>query len=528
MLNAELQKFIHKILLDKFKDNPDISSFIDNKGAKIEYPKERKFGDYSTPIAMQLAKVLKKNPVEIANTIAEEISKNEKYSKVEVVKPGFINVFISNETLFKELSNIIDKKEKYSKPDKNGNKVIFEYVSANPTGPLHIGHARWAALGDTLSRMLTWAGYEVFREFYVNDAGVQVKNLNKTVEALKAGKPVPEDGYHGDFVKDCLDYNGEPIDFFLNQQKETLKEFRVEFDNYFSEKKELHDVNLVDKAVDELKSKGLTEEKDGALWFKSEEFGDDKNRVLIKSDGSYTYFSPDIAYHKTKIDRGYNVIIDFFGADHHGYVPRIKAAVEALSDKKVEFKVIIGQLVFLFRNNEPVKLSKRAGNIITLKEVMDEIGVDAMRYFLTMRKADTPLDFDIELAKTQSSDNPVFYIQYAFARMSSILKKVDEKNINITFDFKLQDLNDFERDLIVKVLKYPEEILDAAESLEPHRVANYLSDTAALFHKFYEQCRVIDEDDDNTTQMRLKIVFAVRQCLETLLGLLGVEALERM
>ncbi len=528
MLNIELQNQLHQIIQEIYSDNPEILEFIRTKGAKIEYPRETKFGDYSTPVSMQLSKVLKKNPIEIGEKIAESLSGNTAYQKVEVVKPGFINVFLSETSMLEELGKIRELGEKYSQPAKNGQKIIFEYVSANPTGPLHIGHARWAALGDTLSRLLKWAGYEVYREFYVNDAGVQVENLNKTVSALKKGEPIPEDGYHGEYVKDCLDYDGEPIDFFLNEQKETLAKFRVEFDNYFSEKKELHNPGRVAQTVEVLKQMGLTYDNENALWFHSEKFGDDKDRVLIKSDGSYTYFAPDIAYHKIKIDRGFHRIINFFGADHHGYIKRIKAAVDALSEKKVQFDVIIGQLVFLFRNGEPVKLSKRSGAIITLEEVMEEIGVDAMRYFLTMRKADTPLEFDIELAKSQSSDNPVFYIQYAFARMSSILKKVKEKNVNMTLQFKPEKMNEFERNLVVKALKYPEELMDAAQALEPHRVTNYLYDMTALFHRFYEECKVIDEENDNLTQQRLYIVFAIRQCLETLLGLLGVHAPERM
>ncbi len=528
MLNLELQTKIHEILVNLFKSNEEIDAFIHNKGAKIEYPKERKFGDYSTPVAMQLAKILKKNPLEIAGQIKKELDGDTKYKTIEVVKPGFINVFLSDKTLFSELGKIQKQRENYSRPEKKSEKILFEYVSANPTGPLHIGHGRWAALGDTLSRILLWAGYTVFREFYVNDAGVQIEKLNRTVQALKNGESIPEDGYHGEYVKDVLGFDGEPIDFFLEQQRKTLLEFRVAFDNFFSEKKELHATDKVERVIEELKEKSYTYEKENALWFKSTDFGDYKDRVLIKTNGDYTYFSPDIAYHKTKIERGYNRIINFFGADHHGYIKRIKAAVEALSENKVKFDVIIGQLVFLFREGQPVKLSKRSGNIITLEEVMQEIGIDATRYFLTSKKADTPLDFDITLAQKQSSDNPVFYIQYAFARMNSIVRKAEEKKVEITLDFEPTELHHAERDLIVKVLKYPEEILDAAEQLEPHRVTNYLLDTATLFHKFYETCRVIDENNDNATQMRLFIVFSLRLCLETLLGLTGITAPERM
>ena len=527
MLNKKLQILINKICLQLFPDEA-VKDFIIKTGAKIEYPKERKFGDYATPVAMQLAKMLKKNPLEIAEKICVELSKTLDFSKVEAVKPGFINVFLSDDVLFKELKSIIEEKQVYSRPDKNGEKIIFEYVSANPTGPLHIGHARWAALGDTLSRILTWSGFDVYREFYVNDAGVQVENLNKTVDALKNNRPIPEDGYHGEYVKDCLDYAGEPIDFFLDQQKETLKKFRVEFDNYFSEKNDLHKKGLVELAVKSLKEKNLTYEKEGALWFRTTDFGDDKDRVLIKSDGTYTYFAPDVAYHKTKVDRGFNRIIDFFGADHHGYIRRIQSAVKAISVHETKFDVIIGQLVYLFREGEPVKLSKRAGTIITLEEVMEEIGIDAMRYFLTMRKADTSFDFDIELAKKQSSEKPVFYIQYAFARISSIKRKAAEKNVEISFEFITEELNDFERDLIVKLLKYPEEIVDCANTLEPHRITNYLYEIASLFHKFFEECKIIDENNVNKSRMRMLIAFSVRQCLETLLSLLAIEAPERM
>ncbi len=494
--------------------------------APINYPDVKDFGDYATTVALANAKLLKKNPKEIAERIANDLRNESFFSRIDIAGPGYINFFLSDRVLEEAVGEAVQNGN-YGRntifADKN---ILLEYVSANPTGPLHIGHGRWAAIGDSLAKLLRYCGANVRTEFYVNDAGNQVNLLRQSVEATRKGLPVPENGYRGSYINDIAKLDGDPINNLLEMQKKTLKTFRVEFDNYFSEKS-LHDTSAVLGTIEFLKSSGHCYEKDGALWFRTTEFGDDKDRVLIKSDGEYTYFAVDIAYHKNKIERGFNTLIDILGADHHGYVNRLNSAVKIFSQemkRQVDIKIVIGQLVSLFRNGEPVRMSKRTGDMITLDEVIEEIGVDAARYFLVMRKADTPLDFDIEVAKKQSDENPVFYVQYAHARISGILR-----NLNEDFIPRCSGCveSDEARDVTLMILRFPEICVDSAQALEPHRLTQYLENLASTFHRYYNRYRIIN-DDKNLTEKRLSLVIATKNVLKIGLELIGVSAPERM
>jgi arginyl-tRNA synthetase len=490
------------------------------------YPDQKSFGDYATSSAMVLAKKLKKNPKEIAAALAQELGKREEFEKVEVAGAGFVNFFLGNEFINSELLNVLENVD-YGKNDSlKGRKILLEFVSANPTGPLHIGHGRWAAIGDTLARMLRFCGADVSTEFYINDAGNQINLLLQSVAAVKEGKEVPENGYHGAYIQELAAKEGDPVELLLETQKKTLLSFGVDFDRYFSEK-ELHQGGKVKDTLEFLKKSGYGYEKEGAFWFKSTEFGDDKDRVLVKSDGEMTYFAVDIAYHRNKISRNFNELITVLGADHHGYVKRMEAAVKVLCrevDKNINLSMVIGQLVNLFRDGEPVRMSKRTGDMISLDEVIEEIGVDAGRYFLVMRKADTPLDFDMGLAKKKSDENPVFYVQYAHARISGILRNYSgeiKKNLLEIVD------SPESRDLAVELVKFPEAVEEAAASLEPHRIPIYLENLANLFHRFYHQNRVISEDRE-ATEKRILLIQAARNIIRKGLFLIGVDSPEKM
>ncbi len=497
----------------------------------VNYPERPEHGDYATPVAMSLAKPLRDNPRNIAQKLADELTKNPLFSKIEIAGPGFINFFLSHAVVEQELHSILQE-EVYGKNDTlAGRQILLEYVSANPTGPLHIGHGRWAAIGDAMARILRYCGATVATEFYVNDAGNQINNLYASVEAIKAGKEVPEDGYHGDYVHDIAKMEGDPVQNLLAMQKETLNRFRVDFDMYFSEKS-LHQSDFVNDTIAFIKDKGLSYEQEGALWFRTTDFGDDKDRVLIKADGAYTYFAVDIAYHRNKIERRYGELINVFGADHHGYIQRLNAAVKAFSHEVI-LNIIIGQLVNLFREGEPVRMSKRTGDMISLDEVIDEIGVDAARYFLVMRKTDSKLDFDLAVAKEKSESNPVFYVQYAYARIQSILRKAQEEGLD-TEAIPARLLSEEESEpasaaweLVKKLISFTELLVDMATQLEPHRMPQYLEDLAGGFHRFYSQYRVITEDKEATSR-RLGLVKATGIVLGLGLDLIGVEAPERM
>ncbi|MCX8028971.1 MAG: arginine--tRNA ligase [Brevinematales bacterium] len=494
----------------------------------IEYPENKNFGDYSTTIPFKIAKELKAKGQtialpNIANTIKEglESKNNNIFDSIKVANGGFINLCISNDSLEKLIKEVANN-ENYGESDfgKGKGKILLEYVSANPTGPLHIGHARWAAIGDTLYRCFKTAGYDIDTEFYINDAGKQVELLIDSVEAVRKGEKIPENGYHGYYINELARINKSPIDIILEWHKEDLKEFRVHFDNWFSELS-LHRNGEVEETLKILSEKGLVYEKEGALWFKSTDFGDDKDRVVKKSNGEYTYFGVDIAYHLNKIKRGYSRLINIWGADHHGYVKRLTSAVTSIH-KDVKIEIILGQLVSLFRGGDPVRMSKRTGDIITLREVIEEVGTDAVRYFMISKKVDTHINFDLEIAKKQSDENPVYYLQYAHARIAGIIRNSQGLGI---IETPIID-NQIAREIAVMIIRFPEEIIDITLSLDPQRMTNYLHELATLFHKFYSEYRVIDNNKVLTG--RKILVKAIKNVLRKGLWIIGVSAPESM
>lgn len=519
----EIQNAVLKYLESINENIDNINSLIE-----ISYCVDDKFGDYASPIAMKLAKGLKKNPFDIANSIIEKINTNI-FDKVEVARPGFINMTLYKDYINSSINNLL-KDDNYGRNTvEEKENILIEYVSANPTGPLHIGHGRWAAIGSTLSNVLKYVGHNVYQEFYVNDAGEQITKLNESVKAVKEGRDIPEDGYHGSYIKDIASIDGEPKNIILDMQKKLLEKFGANMDNYASELA-IRESGELEATMEFLKKSDLLFEEDNALWFKSTLFGDDKDRVVKKSNGSYTYFAPDITYHKTKVDRGYNTLIDILGADHHGYVPRITAAVRAVSNDSATLKVILGQLVRLFRGKELVRMSKRTGDMISLEEVIDEIGVDSTRYFLLMRSYSSSLDFDLELAKKRDNDNPVYYVQYAYARICNIFFKLQEKNMTYDdgIDFDITDIsNETTLKLAKMILRFPDEVYECSKSLEVYTLLSYMYEVSSALHKFYYENIVLD-DDDNIRNQRLKLVNAVKKVLGICFDIIGITKLEKM
>ncbi|MFC4402837.1 arginine--tRNA ligase [Gracilibacillus xinjiangensis] len=521
----------------------------------LEQPKEKAHGDYATNVAMQLARVAKKAPRQIADDIVAKLDNSKASIKeVEIAGPGFINFFMDNNYLTNLIPTILEQQEDYGSSDTGkGEKIQVEFVSANPTGDLHLGHARGASVGDSLCNILDKAGYDVSREYYINDAGNQINNLALSVEArynqaLGKDFPMPEDGYHGaDIIevgKQLAKEHGEELlnkaptekhAFFreyglkyeLAKLAKDLEQFRVTFDHWFSETS-LYEENKIVPAIELLREKGFIYEKDGATWFRTTDFDDDKDRVLIKQDGSYTYLSPDIAYHKNKLDRGFDKLINIWGADHHGYIPRMRAAIQALGYDADTLEVEIIQMVNLFENGEKVKMSKRTGKAVTLRELMEEVGIDAMRYFFIMRSADSHLDFDMDLAKSQSNDNPVYYVQYAHARICTMLKQAREKNIDYAeYNASLLQSEKAE-DLLKKLGEFTQVVADAAVNRMPHRIPQYIFDLASSLHSFYNAEKVINEDNLDETKARLALMEAVRITLANGMKLIGVQAPESM
>ncbi|MBP7584907.1 MAG: arginine--tRNA ligase [Spirochaetes bacterium] len=523
---------------------------------KVEYPKDEKFGDYATPFALESARQLKRNPLEIGEMLRPYIEESPAIEKVEVVKPGFINIFISLDHLVGVLENIIRERDGYGKNRKeNPRKVNIEFVSANPTGPLNIVSARAAAVGDTLANLMEAAGDIVEREFYVNDYGNQVLLLGRSVLARWKelhGEAVefPEDGYHGEYVKDIAAHidahfradidrlkgdeaalagfmAAKAVERNVGGQKEDLERFNVAFNRWFSERT-IHEGGEVESTLALLESKGGVFVEEGKKVFRSTDHGDDKDRVLVRDDGRPTYFLADIAYHKNKIDRGYDAIIDIWGPDHHGYIARLSGAVKS-TGYAGDFRVLIAQQVNLVSGGETVKMSKRLGKFSTMRELIDDIGVDVSRYFFVMRSMDSHLDFDLALAKRQSSENPVFYLQYAHARICSIFREAQARGIAYgTGGVDRSRLDNPESTWLLKLLaKFPEEIGDAAQTCEPHRIATYLLRLAQAYHKFYTEHRVLS-DDVASTATNLALCDAVRIVLKNGLALLGVSAPERM
>ena len=518
----------------------------------LEIPKDNRNGDYSTNVAMRLSKQLKNNPQVIANSLKESLENLDEIERIEIAGPGFINFWLKKSSMANIINTILDKKDDYGSSDTGkGKKYLEEYVSANPTGPLHCGHARGAAWGDSVARIMNKAGYDLTREYYINDAGAQISNLGKSLygryrELFGLDFTIPEDGYMGpdviEIAKQIKETDGdkylnmsedEAVKIFmdlgkkkeLERIKEDLKYYRCDFDSWISEQW-IYDQGLVEKAVETMDEKGLLYDKDGAIWFESTKYGDTKDRVLKKSDGYYTYMTPDIANHIYKYDRGYEYLVNIWGADHHGYIPRMKAALEALGYPRDNLIVDLCQMVRMVENGEEVKMSKRTGNAITLRELCDDIGVDCTRYFFLSKALDTHMDFDLTLARTKNNDNPVYYAQYAYARICSVLRQASEQ-------YHKQDsynlLNDpKEIDLLKHIASFPDVVADAAINRAPNKICNYIQKLAQYFHSFYGACKINDANNPELTNERLALCDATRIALKNALELLGVSAPEQM
>jgi len=554
-----MKNFVRKLInsaLDNAKNDGDLE-LSTMPEIVVEKPKEEKFGDFSTSLAMGLAKSERKKPCEIAEILSRHLQcSDDNIASVTIAGPGFLNITMRRSFFLERLLKVAEQPDQYGSSNAGqGKKVLLEFVSANPTGPLHVGHGRGAAVGDMLGRLLDKAGYDVSTEYYINDVGNQMNTLGRStwaryLELQGRANDFSSDYYQGDYIKDIakdiheqhgsefLDKTeGEVLPFFreyalnsvLNGIKEDLADFGVSFDQWFSEK-ELYDQQLVDTAVNWLREEKHVYDKEGAVWLKSSEFKDEKDRVLIKQSGEKTYFCSDIAYHKNKIDRGFEWIVDLWGADHHGYVPRMKSALQAMGYDENVFKVMLVQFVSLKRGEQKVSMSTRSGEFETLADVIKEVGVDATRFFFLMRSSDTHLDFDLELAKKASADNPVFYIQYAHARICSIFRTATEQGIKLldSDDIDLSPLKNEEEFLMIKkILSFAEIIEKSAELLEVHRVAFYLQDLVGTFHRYYSRNRIVS-DDHALSFARLFLMNCLRITICNGLSIMGVSSPERM
>lgn len=554
-MKERLRQYIGQALQTCFDQQQLHSGQIPEIG--LEVPAHAEHGDFSTNVAMILAKAEKKAPRKVAEAIVAALGEGAgMWNRVDIAGPGFINFYLSPRCWFGVLDEVVRQGEQYGRTHSGaGRKVQVEFVSANPTGPLHIGHGRGAATGDAVAAVLSAAGYEVQREYYINDAGNQMLTLGRSLmlrylELLGETVDFPTDCYQGvyviDLAREILEREGdrlqhlpeeEALRFFAEQGggkiregiEEDLAAFGVRFDNWYSEQS-LYDRQSVDRGIALLKERGLTYEKEGAIWFRTTDFGDDKDRVLVRSNGVMTYFASDVAYHKEKFERGFDMVIDVWGADHHGYVPRMKAVLAGLGRNPEDLQIILVQLVNLLRDGQQVAMSTRSGEFVTLREVIDEVGRDACRFFFLMRRSDSQLDFDLELAKKQSNENPVFYVQYAHARVCSINRNAVEQGLAVPemgkVDFEVLALED-ELALARLLSRYPEVVDGAAAQFEPHRVVFYLQELAARFHSYYNKGRVLVEDLE-VSRARLYLVNCVRIVLRNALLLLGVSAPERM
>ncbi len=525
-------------------------------GHQISVPKHEAHGDFSSNIALVLASRMGKKPREIAELIAQRLEASQLFSKVEVAGPGFINMFVRSEVWQEAIKRIVAAGSAYGCSNAGGGvKVLVEFVSANPTGPLHVGHGRGAAVGDSLARILRAAGYDVTTEYYVNDAGNQMRTLGLSVflryrELLGETVDFPDHCYQGEYIKEIaasiLEEEGErlrglgeeaavafctdrAVEEILAGIKADLDSFDVGFDNWFSERT-LHASGKVEQALEELKAAGHLYEQDGALWFRSTAFGDEKDRVVRRSNGDLTYFAADIAYHKDKLDRGFELLVDIWGADHHGYVPRVKAAISALGGRPQSLHVLLVQLVNLMEAGEKKAMSTRAGEFVTLKAVLDEVGRDAARFIFLTRKCDSHLDFDLDLARQQSQENPVYYVQYAHARLCSVFRKAREQGVSMKpvdeIDTSLLKEQE-EMEILQKLDSFPFVVAESAKALEPHRISFYLTELAAMLHGYYTKFRFISGDAE-LTQARLLLAQGARQVVQNGLHLLGVSAPETM
>ena len=526
----------------------DLEISYEKENITIEVPKKRENGDFSSNIAMQLSRILKRDPKSIAQDIKKRLEKSDGVLKVEVAPPGFINIFLKDKYVFSGIPTVIEKNDEYGKVDAgHGKKVNVEFVSANPTGILHLGTARGAAYGMNLSNILSFAGFNVTKEYYVNDAGNQIDNLGVSILERYKGlcgieEHMPEDGYYGNEIIDIaklihdkhgdkkLDENLEyfkkvGVNYLLDIIKTDLSDFGVYFDVWTSEK-DIRSKGRIEESLKILNQKGLVYEKDGATFLKTTVYGDDKDRVLIKKDGSYTYLVPDIAYHLDKFDRGFDELVDVFGADHHSYVSRLKASIEALGYDKNKLEVRLLQMVKLLRDGTLVKMSKRTGGNITIRELIEEIGKDAARYFFAARSLDGQMDFDIDLALKKSNENPLFYVLYAHARICSILNDAKDRNINLSKNISIIN-DDDSKALALKVYEFALVVEASALKKEPHLITNYVYELASLFHNYYGKHRILT-DDIKVSSERLSLVKAVQITIKNALKLIGVEAVDKM
>jgi arginyl-tRNA synthetase len=525
----------------------------------LDRPKNRDHGDYATSIALTLAKAANLQPRIIAESVIKTLSENNLLapagiSKVDIAGPGFINITLESASQGSIVSQILTAGENYGQGQSlAGKKINLEFVSANPTGPIHLGHTRWAAVGDSLGRVLSAAGAQVSREFYINDRGNQMDLFGQSLRAAALGIDRPENGYHGEYIADLanvitkanpeitkLDDESGLVAFReagyklqLNLQREELENFGTHFDTWFSERS-LYENNFFNHTLDKLKANGHVYEEEGALWLRTTDFGDDKDRVMIKSDGTFAYFASDSAYYISKRERGFNLCIYMLGADHHGYVGRIKAiAACAGDDPEKDIEVLIGQMVKIIEGGQELKLSKRAGTIITLEELIEKVGIDAARYTLIRYPTDTPMIMDVDLLKKNTHDNPVYYVQYAHARICAVLRNARELGVDYGLDFYSPELlvHEQERELIGLLAEYPKVVAAAASARAPHRVSRYIEDLAGHYHRFYDDCRVLPLGEEKPTKLnsaRVCLSMATAQVIRNGLDLLGVNAPERM
>ena len=525
----------------------------------LDRPKNRDHGDYATSVALALAKSAGMQPRAVAELIIKSLSENNLLTaagiaKVEIAGPGFINITLDTATQGAVVIEILNSAKKFGHGNwLTGKKINLEFVSANPTGPLHLGHTRWAAVGDSLGRVLSAAGAEVAREFYINDRGNQMDLFGASIRAVAMGKPRPEDGYHGEYIVDLANEvsaknpeliklpEAESIAAFrdagyqvqLAQQQKVLENFGTHFDIWFSEKS-LYENDFFNHSLEKLRSQGHVYESESATWLRTTDFGDDKDRVIIKSDGSFAYFASDTAYYVNKRERGFNLCIYMVGADHHGYVGRLKAiAACAGDDPEKNIEVLIGQMVKIMEGGEELKLSKRAGTIITLEELVEKVGVDAARYTLIRYPTDTPMVMDVDLLRKNTNENPVYYVQYAHARICAVLRNAKDFGIKYGADVYKAELlsHERERELIGLLAEFPKVVQGAAEMREPHRVARYVEELAGVYHRFYNDCRVLPIGDEKATELnsaRATLCQATAQVIGNALDLLGVHAPEKM
>ena len=529
---------------------------------EVFIPKKKEFGDFSTNAALVIGSVSRENPREVAKRIAADIEKQRCVfiEKLEIAGGGFINFFVNERLYESSLKEVVRLGSRYGASRKYaGRRVMVEFVSANPTGYLHFGHARNAVVGDSICRILSFSGYDVTREFYINDAGRQMDMLGESVYAeLKrlegAAAEIPEDGYHGEYVseiageiRECGEYpdaaendESSSVAFcrnfaysrLLEEIKADLENLRVEFDSWYSEKTEIHGSSergsKLEEVIARLEQLGVLEKKERAVWFKASEYGDQKDWVIIKKDGTPTYFLSDIAYHVDKYSRGFSKLINVWGADHHSHISRLKASIKALGKDESSLKVLLIQFVRLVKEGKEVSMSKRTGDFVTLRNVLREVGCDATRFFLLMRSSDSHLDFDLSLAKKESSENPVYYVQYANARISSLFKNSNEMGLNASDEYLSLLTDDIERGIVKKVLGFPEIVLSATESLSPHKVVYYLQELAAEFHSYYNKTKILDLEKIDISSARLYLSRCVQVVIENGLGLLGISAPRRM